>query len=76
MVDSGRFNRIFHYILYRQLEQAAGQGTAQVLSFAYLNTDFILLSGLATGNLAEALRRWSEQIEYDPDNVSLLYALL
>ena len=76
MVDSGRFNRIFHYILYRQLEQAAGQGTAQVLSFAYLNTDFILLSGLATGNLAEALRRWSEQIEYDPDNVALLYTLI
>ena len=76
MVDSGCFNRIFHYILYRQLEQAAGQGLPQVLSFAYLNTDFILLSGLATGNLHEALRRWSEQIEYDPDNVALLYALL
>ena len=75
-IDSGRFNRIFHYILYRQLEQAAAVGLTQVLSFACLNTDFIVLASLAIGDLHESLRRWSEQIEYDTDNVARLYSLL
>ena len=33
---------------------------------------FIALTAAATGDLPEAVRRWSEQIEYDTDNVALL----
>ena len=35
-------------------------------------TDFIFMETALHGNLEEALRRWSEQIEYDTDNVDWL----
>lgn len=74
--DKPLYARIFTYILYRQLGNMETYGLADVLSFAYCNADFIALSASVTGNLAESLRYWSEQIEYDTENVALLYALL
>lgn len=70
------YTRIFSYVLYRQLGNAETYGLPDVLSFAYCNADFIALSAIVTGNLAESLRYWSEQIEYDTENVALVYALL
>lgn len=63
-------DRIYQYLFYRQLE--AYPDAKQLSHFAQVNTDFIVLSAALTGDLPEALRRWSEQIEYDTDNVDLL----
>lgn len=71
-ISKGLFDKIYQYILYRQLEQIVNTSTAAVLAFAQLNTEFVWLDSLVTGNLPEALRRWSEQIEYDTENVDLL----
>lgn len=74
--DLPLYKRIFAYVLYRQLDNVETYGLPDVLSFAYCNADFIALSAIVTGDLAESLRYWSEQIEYDTENVALLYALL
>ena len=37
---------------------------------------YIFLESVVTGDLAETIRRWSEQIEYDDDNVDLLLHLV
>ncbi|WP_296772322.1 flagellin lysine-N-methylase [Selenomonas sp.] len=70
------FDRIYGYILYRALEHVPQYGLGTVLSYAQLNTDFIYLHSLFTGQLAESLRRWSEQIEYSRENVQLLLEIL
>ena len=69
------FTKIFQYVLYRQLEKSFDISTSVIWSFAQLNMDYIFLESVATGNLPEAARRWSEQIEYDDDNVDLLMQL-
>ena len=44
--------------------------------YAQLNADFIYLMYCFTGQLGESIRRWSEQIEYSTENVSILLNLL
>lgn len=66
------YQRIYDYIFYRQLETFSGSPIEALARYAGRSTDFIVLSAAASGDLPEALRRWSEQIEYDTDNVSLL----
>ena len=70
--DRPLYQRIYDYIFYRQLENFAGNPIEVLSRYAGRSTDFIVLSAAASGDLPEALRRWSEQIEYDTDNVSLL----
>ena len=70
------FDRIYQYILYRALEHVPQYGWGTVLSYAQLNADFIYLTCQLTGQLDESIRRWSEQIEYSTDNVSILLNLL
>lgn len=67
-----RYQRIYDYIFYRQLETFADVPSAFLATYAGRSTDFIALTAAATGDLPEAVRRWSEQIEYDTDNVALL----
>lgn len=69
---AGRYQRIYDYIFYRQLETFADVPSDFLATYAGRSTDFIVLTAAATGNLPEAVRRWSEQIEYDTDNVALL----
>lgn len=69
--DENVLTRIYQYIFYRALEYAEEYGWAAILSYAQLNTDFIVLLGAIT-SLDEALRRWSEQIEYSTENTVLL----
>ena len=59
---------MYDYLFYRQLESFADV----LATYAKSNTDFISLAAAVTGDLPEAVRRWSEQIEYDTDNVALL----
>lgn len=66
------YQRIYDYIFYRQLETFIDSPIEALARYAARNTDFIALAATASGDLPEALRRWSEQIEYDTDNVKLL----
>lgn len=66
------FGRILQYILYRRLEDIDYYGTEAVTAFAKGSSAFIYMEALLTGDTGEAMRRWSEQIEYDLDNVDFL----
>ena len=70
--DDGWYQRVYEYIGYRQLEAFADVPVSVLATYARRNTDFIALTAAATGDRPEAIRRWSEQIEYDTDNVALL----
>lgn len=70
------WQRIYQYILYRQLERCQDVPLRVLADYAHLNTTFVLLSSIQTGEAAEALREWSEQIEYDTENVDILFELL
>ena len=63
---------VFEYIVFRQLPMAASVGLAAVLSYAARSATFILLHAARFGDLAESVRRWSEEIEYSDVNVELL----
>ena len=67
-----RFDRILAYILFRQLPRLADTPAERLLAFAQEAAQFVFLLTAQSGDLAEALRRWSEQIEYDTDNVDIL----
>lgn len=66
------FDPLLQYILYRRLEDIDVCGTEAVTALAKAGTLFIYMETVLTGSMAESMRRWSEQIEYDPDNVELL----
>ncbi len=66
------YDRIGGYILYRQLDRLPEYGLDTLRSYAALCVDFVFLCETFSGDLAESLRRWSEQIEYSTDNPELL----
>ena len=70
--DPISFDRIYQFIFYRQLDKIEAYGLDAVRAYARRSTDFIFMETALHGNLEEALRRWSEQIEYDTDNVDWL----
>ena len=70
--DRGRYDRILAYLLYRQLERLDEWPLASLLAFARDNTEFLFLQEARGAALSEALRRWSEQIEYSTENVEIL----
>ena len=70
--DPQALDRIFQYILYRQLDRAEDFGLPALVEYARDSADFVFLSAVHSGEPAEALRRWSEQIEYSTENVDIL----
>ena len=70
--DAARFDRIFAYILFRQLERLEEYGLPALLAFARDSTEFVFLQDALHPDTAEHLRRWSEQIEYSTENVDIL----
>ena len=66
------FDRLYQFIFYRQLDQEEPYGMELLARYALDSTRFILLQAARTGDPLEAVRRWSEQIEYDTENVGLL----
>lgn len=72
LYDAAAFERIFQYIAYRQLGQAEDYGINAICRYARKNTMYIFLEAAVTGNLPEAVRRWSEQIEYSEENTAFL----
>lgn len=70
--DPALFDRIYHFILYRQLDKLEGYGLEALSQYARQSTQYIFLKAALTDDPLEAARRWSEQIEYDTGNVGLL----
>ena len=70
--DRAAYDRVFAYILYRQLEFLDTYGLATLLQYAQEAADFIFLWDAVTGDLPECVRRWSAQMEYSTENVELL----
>lgn len=66
------FDQLYQFIFYRQLDQEAAYGMETLARYARQSTCFIFLQAARTGDALEAARRWSEQIEYDTENVGLL----
>ena len=67
-----RYDRIFSYVFYRALEEIPVHGLDAVLSYARDAVSFIALQDVLYGCDPEALRRWSEQIEYSTENIPYL----
>ena len=66
------FQRIYQYIMYRQLEKISDYSLDDLLIYTDISTEYIFIAAAITGDLSEAIRRWSEQIEYCPENVAML----
>ena len=64
--------KLVSYILYRQLDKAERYGMEALCRYARFNVVFIYLLAAETEDLPEAVRRWSEQIEYDEENTARL----
>ena len=70
--DGAVFDRVLHYILYRQLDRLETDGPPALARYAQEAAQFIFLTAAVTGDLPESVRSWSEQIEYSTENVDLL----
>ena len=66
------YERMYHDLLYRQLERLGERSLRELCDYAALGVRFVLLQDLLLGEDAEHLRRFSEQIEYSTENVELL----
>ena len=64
-----RFRMIYQYIIFRQLELVQEYGVPKIIEYAVRSIIFIMLYAGIFGDDPEAVRRWSEQIEYNEDNV-------
>ena len=71
-MDGAAFQRLFDYILYRQLEELERCGLPALVRYARESVDFILLWAAAARDLPERIRRWSAEIEYSTENPALL----
>ena len=71
--ETATLNKIYQYILYRQIDMLAEYSLESLVRYAFDATVFIALLTHQFGNLPEQIRRWSEQIEYDEDNVAFLF---
>ena len=72
--DKNILNKIYQYILYRQLERLVDTDIEALINYAQYSILFIILHTMISKELGESVRRWSEQIEYDTDNVDLILA--
>lgn len=70
--DMGLFNKVFQYILYRQIDMLADYSLEAISSYAKDAVEYILMTSATDGLALKQIARWSQQIEYDEDNVELL----
>ena len=66
------YQRIYEYLLYRQIEKAEERDWESIADYAALSTDFVALRDAQEKDTAGHLRRFSEQIEYSTENVEIL----
>lgn len=70
--DMSLFNKVYQYILYRQIDMLSDYSLESILAYAKDGTDYILIASALEGQPLKQIARWSQQIEYDEDNVELL----
>ena len=70
--EGGPYQRIYEYLLFRQLERLEELGAERLAEYARLSTDLIALWDAWEPDTAGHLRRFSEQIEYSTENVDRL----
>ena len=70
--DMSLFNKVYQYILYRQIDMLSDYSLESILAYAKDSTDYILIASALEGQPLKQIARWSQQIEYDEDNVALL----
>lgn len=70
--DMSLFNKVYQYILYRQIDMLSDYSLESILAYAKDGTDYILIASALEGQPLKQVVRWSQQIEYDEDNVELL----
>lgn len=67
-----KYEVIYQYIIFRQLELIQKYGADKIIDFAIYSIIFIILYANSFHDDIEAVRRWSEQIEYNEDNISFV----
>ena len=67
-LDIEKYEIIYQYILFRQLENVKEYGAERIIDFAAYSTIYIMLYAKSIQDDIEAVRRWSEQIEYCEEN--------
>ena len=67
-----KFELIYQYILFRQLELTLDYGIKKIVDYAIYSIIFIMLYANSFHDDIEAVRRWSEQIEYNEDNIDII----
>ena len=70
--DMSLFNKVYQYILYRQIDMLSDYSLESILAYTKDGTDYILMASALEGQPLKQIARWSQQIEYDEDNVELL----
>ncbi len=70
--DMSYFQKLFQYIWYRQLDLAVDIPLELLKSYAEESTLYIFLQAALTNDPLRAAARWSEQMEYDTENVEIL----
>ena len=70
--DLSLFNKVYQYILYRQIDMLADYSLEAIINYAKDGTEYILMTSAIEGKTLKQIARWSQQIEYDEDNVELL----
>ena len=70
--DMSLFTKVYQDILYRQIDMLSDYSLESILAYAKDGTDYILIASALEGQPLKQIARWSQQIEYDEDNVALL----
>ncbi|WP_296003524.1 flagellin lysine-N-methylase [uncultured Veillonella sp.] len=70
--DMSLFNKVYQYILYRQIDMLADYTLETIVDYAKDGTEYMLMTSAIEGKTLKQIARWSQQIEYDEDNVELL----
>ncbi|MCR5106041.1 MAG: flagellin lysine-N-methylase [Eubacterium sp.] len=71
-INIKEYEIIYQYILFRQLELIEIYGTKKIIDYAMSSIIFIMLYASLFHDEKEAVRRWSEQIEYNEENINTL----
>lgn len=58
--------------MYRQIDMLSDYSLKSILAYAKDGTDYILIASALEGQPLKQVARWSQQIEYDENNVELL----
>lgn len=75
MYDSALFQRLYQYILYRHIPRLADVSLEALLAYGRDSAEYIFMMAAVHGHELVQMARWSEQIEYDTDNVTQLLAM-